>query len=475
MSIPNNLRVNVLAVEITAQGAPADPTYRNLIIGQKTADGAQAELVPVQVRDAVSARSYFGAGSMLERMCSAQLSANSLTETWAVALPEPSGAAASGSLTVAAAADANGAINLYIGGVRVGVEVEDGDSADAIAANIASAINGDAGLAVTAASTAGVVTLSAKNKGVVGNSIDLRLDHYDGEVSTVQPAIAAMSNGSGAPDLTALWAALGDVHYNIISNPYTDGASLLALEAELDSRWGPMRMIEGLAVSASTVGYADLTTLGSSRNSKHVSIAGLPGSPTPPEEIAAVLAGVVSYHASSDPARPFQTLKLSGVMAPQVSARLTNEERNMLLYDGIATLLALVDGSVQIERVITTYQTNGAGAADESYLDANSVLTLAYLRADFRTYIQAKYSRHKLADDGARMAAGQPVLTPGLGKSEAINKYRDWESRGLVEGFDAFKAGVTCVRNGATRLDWYLPVDIINQFRSGGATVNFAL
>src|SRR5262249_4134124 len=148
---------------------------------------------------------------------------------------------------------------------------------------------------------------------------------------------------------------------------------------------------------------------------------------------AGAISAVVANSGSRDPARPFQTLGLNGVLPPQVGEGLTDDERNLLLYDGISTLLTGAGGKVRIERMITTYKTNDFGAADTSYLDLTTILTLSYLRYDLRNYILRKYPRHKLANDGTRFGSGQAIVTPKLMKSEIIAKFREWEGIGLVE------------------------------------------
>lgn len=44
---------------------------------------------------------------------------------------------------------------------------------------------------------------------------------------------------------------------------------------------------------------------------------GAPGSPTPDYEISAALAGVVAFHGENDPARPFQSLTIPGMLPPR--------------------------------------------------------------------------------------------------------------------------------------------------------------
>ena len=72
-------------------------------------------------------------------------------------------------------------------------------------------------------------------------------------------------------------------------------------------------------------------------------------------------------------------------------------------------------------------------------MDVNTPLTLSFLRADFRARMQTKYARFKLADDGARFLPGQPVITPRIGRAEAVAIFRSWEEQALVENADSLQ------------------------------------
>src|SRR3546814_893198 len=123
------------------------------------------------------------------------------------------------------------------------VGVTSGDAAAAVATAIVAAITAAADLPVAAVALLGVVTLTAKHKGVAGNDIDVRLNFYQGEQlpAGVAVAIVAMSGGTGNPDVAAVFTAIGDAQYTTIVLPYTDTANLVVVETEMASRWGPMR------------------------------------------------------------------------------------------------------------------------------------------------------------------------------------------------------------------------------------------
>ena len=392
------------------------------------------------------------------------------------------GVASIGSITLAGTATSAGTLNVYLGGELVQVPVAAGQAASAITTALVAAINANLDLPITAAVDGSVVekaNLTFAHKGEAGNAFDVRLNYQDNEAlpAGITATVVAMASGTTNPVLSTLIAAMGDEWYQIVSHPYTDATSLTAIETELHNRFGPMRMIDGLGITASAQTLGNLATLGLGRNSQHNCIVATNLSPTAPYMVAAATAAQVAFAAENDPARPFQTLQLVGVLPPAANVRFTKEERNILLYDGISTIKFAAGGVVQLERLITTYKTNSAGASDTSYLDATTLLTLMYLRYTFRTRIQTKFPRHKLTDDTTRLGAGQAVITPKIGKAEAVAWFRDMENLGLVERFENFKRDLVVERNAldVNRLDFLLPPDIINQFIVGAVNIQFRL
>jgi len=288
--------------------------------------------------------------------------------------------------------------------------------------------------------------------------------------------ITAMVNGLTNPDMATVWPVLGDDQYILMSTPYTDAASTLAVETELEERFGPLKQNDGYAIYGKRGTFGTLTTFGGTLNSQFTTVMGVRG-PNSPWQWAAEVAAQVAASGSIDPARPFQTLPLK-VLSPKLADRFTLEERNQLLYSGIATFAVNSgSGKVLIESVITTYQTNAFSSPDQSYLYLNTLLTLSFLRFDFKATITSKYPRHKLANDGTRFAQGQAVVTPSVIKGEAIAKFRAWELKALVEGFDQFKNDLIVERNvdNPDRLDVLLPPDLVNQLRVMGVKIEFLL
>ena len=494
-SIPGGgqLRVPFAYIEFNnslAEGLPAD-NVTALIVGQRLAGGGVAANVPTPVSGGAQAAADFGAGSMLASMCDWFFSVNKSTPVVAIALDDAgSGAAAAGSLAVSGPATGSGTLQIYIGGVAVPVAVASGDSAASIAtaivaavtANATTALNPRQQLAVTAvvnSETATQVDLTAVHKGECGNDIDVRLNYYTGDAmpAGVGVTITGMTGGTGNPDISTVIAALGDVQYNVIVYPYTDATNQALLEAELTSRFGGVRQIEGVAWTAYRGAATATDTFGAARNSPLVTTLGTALVPDPPYAWAAVAAGVGAPSLAADPARPLQTLQLTGLKAPAQADAFTWQERNLHLHNGIATYTVQPGGAVQIERMVTNYQTNANDIADTSYLDIEKIYTLGYLRFSTRATITRKYPRCKLADDSVTPAPGQAIVTPRVINAELVSLAQDWVTAGLIQDLDDFKSALVSQINASDpdRLDVLASPKLVGQFRIFAEQIQFQL
>ena len=416
---------------------------------------------------------------MLANMCDAFLNANAETPLYCVALDDDdAGAAAAGTITVTAAATKAGTLFVYVGGERVSVGITADDTVADIAANIAAEINANADYPVTATASTGVVTITARHKGEVFNGLDLQANYYGEKMPDgLALTFAALTGGSGNPDIADGIDAMGDEWFNWLVNPFTDTANLATLTAHLNYLWGPMVQNGCRAFSAFSGTLSESATFGSALNSPHLSVMGTNKSPTPAHIVAAINGAVGSYYLAIDPARPLQTLTLPGMLAPAAAEQWIRSERNTLLYDGIATFKVSTDGTCQIERQITTYQVNPGGLPDAAYLDINTPETLERIRFEQRAMLASRYPRHKLASDGTQYGAGQAIVTPSLIKGALLDLYRTLEERGWVENFDAYKGNLIVERNAddKSRVDWRDTPDLVNQARVFAGKSQFIL
>lgn len=485
--LPSNIRVPLFYAEVdNSQANSAASTQRALIIGQITAAGTATPNVPVQSQGVGDAASVGGLSSMLHLMTQAYRLNDSFGEVWYLPLSDATGAAAAaGTVALTGAPTANGTLSLYVAGTLVAVPVLTTQTTAQIATALAAAINTATNAPVSASATTSTVTVTALNKGVCGNDIDMRMNYRGIAGNEITPAgltvtITPMAGGTLTPSLSAALANLGDMTFDFIACPYNDSVSLDALKGLLNDStgrwsWSAQQYGHFFAAARGTVGT--LTTLGTARNDQHGSIMGFYDSPTPNWIWAAALTGAAAVSLRADPGMPLQTLAIQGVLAPPLASRFVLTDRNTLLYDGISTFIVGGDGTVAIENLITTYQKNAFGSPDNSYLEVETLYTLAYVLRYLKSIVTTKYGRVKLSDNGTRIAPGSGVVTPNMIRADLIAGYRTLETAGLVQNGTAFKNGLIVQRNSqnSSRVDILWPGTLINQLRIFGLLAQFRL
>lgn len=492
-NIPNTIRTPGVYGEIdnsrALQGLTQNP-HTTLVVGQKHSTGSVDfdTLTPI-TKDNL-ADGYFGNGSILARMCNVFKSNNPNTELYAIAIGSGiAGTAASATIDFSAAmysdiVSGEGDYYLLINGTKCNFTVTSNMSGFAIASAAKSTINALSTLPVHASCAgSGTLYMSAINSGTLGNYINIRENYYTGESTpaafSTSPTIVSMANGATDPDLGDAWAVIDNKQFHYIVQPYIDTANLKEIEDELTDRFKPLEDLQGHGFACVRGTQASCTTLGNSRNNAHNTIIGMYDSPTCPEEWAAALGAKAAWNLNNDPARPLTGLALKDVLAPPVANRFTRAERDILLYDGIATYTVDSGGNVQIERCITTYQTNSAGLADQSYLDIQTLATLGEIRYQFKNRMASRFivPRFKLADDTFPVQPGTKIATPATVKQEIISLFTLLRDTGLIENLQDFIDNLVVERDteDVNRVNILLPPDLINQFRILAGNIQFLL
>ncbi|EFB6788059.1 hypothetical protein FPG81_19955 [Escherichia coli] len=237
-TIPSNTLVPLFYAEMDNSAAnTAQDSGASLLIGHANNGAEIVANSLVLMPSADYARQICGAGSQLARMVEAYRQTDPFGELYVIAVPEATGAAATVTLTVTGAATETGTVNVYVGRTRVQAPVTNGDNVTTIASSIKDAINAVPALPFTASSSAGVVTLTARHKGLCGNEIPVSLNYYGfggGEVlpAGVQIAVATGTAGTGAPVLTGAVAAMADEPFDYIGLPFNDTASVNTLVSD---------------------------------------------------------------------------------------------------------------------------------------------------------------------------------------------------------------------------------------------------
>ncbi|NIJ07239.1 phage tail sheath gpL-like [Sphingomonas vulcanisoli] len=485
--LPSNIRAPLFYAELdNSQANTSAQTQRTLIVGQMLTAGSASPGVPVQAMSVAAAKALGGVGSIIAGMAAAYRASDPTGEVWLLPLlDDGSAAAATGSVALTGTTAVTGTVSLYIAGQPLSVAIASGQTAAQAATTIGAAITAAADMPVTASVSSGTITLTAKNKGFVGNDIDIRLNYQGSAAGEFLPAglsatVTAMSGGSVNPSLTQPLVNLQDMSFDFIVMSLNDTTSTAAMKAflgEVSGRWSPLQQLYGGTFYGLRGTSGTAAAWGAALNDQHAVVLPAYDSPSPSWVWAADLAGTAAMSLRADPALPLQYLTLSTVLSPPIASRWPLVLRNQMLYSGCSTYTVDANGSVTIENIVTTYVTNGQGQADNSYLEVETLYTLAYALRFMRARVQANYSRKKLAADGTRLIPGTNVVTPSTIRADIIAAYRELEAAGITQQSDVFSANLVVQQNvqNPNRVDVLWPAILVDQLRVFALLAQFRL
>lgn len=474
--IPSDLRVPIFAVEMDNSAAnTATEASKVLCIGLSLTDFSVNK--PNSVSNYAQALNSYGSGSMLAEMVNKFRKNEAMMSVHCLPVKENSaGVAATGSIQITGSAAVSGTINLYIADRKIQAGINEGDSASEVATAIIAAINAENKAYTKAEATqeGAVIKLTAKWKGLSGNEIKLNLNKKGETAGETTPEglnlkITQMAGGTADPDISEALASLGDEAYDFIVCGFNNPDAIDALSEffnDSTGRWSYYKMLYGHGFMAKRISLAEAQTYGKTLNCQHISIMPYDGSDIPSWEFAAAMTGSACNSLASTPALPLQTLPILGVSAPSIEDRFDTLERNTLLYCGMSTF-TVVSGTCQIDRMITTYQKNAHGEADNSYLDIETLYTSMYVIRFLKSRITSKYSRCSLVANGTRVAEGVKAVTPNDIRNELIAAYSELQLQGLVENSAIFAKYliVELDANDPNRVNILFPPDYANQMR----------
>lgn len=473
--IATGFTANSFQISATKGGAAIDTTGA-VQAGTHTGHGLLGivpDEVPLLMQDGQE-DGFFGKDSMLAMMYKTARDNAPFQEIWCLPLlDDDAGVAATGTIKIDGAAVTTAHTGtVYIAGERVRWAIGATDTNDQIASKLATEINAADGLPVVASVSTDTVTLTARHLGALGNKIRINTDLLGGEDETIKAkmVITAMSGGAGDPDIANALDNLGDNEFDWIAAPYTDATNLSNINDLLNDeagRWSPIKMLYGHYLTALDDTLANLSTKGNGLNDQHISIMGYYNSPSPPWIWAAAMGGQTAKHLQAAPelSRPLQTLDLRNVVAPKLEDRFNVQERQVLYYDGIASFHVERDGTVSIDRLVTTYQFNEWGSPDATWLDvetmAQSMFGVRYLRQK----IENTHGRQSLADENPFGIQG--MATADDVRDTIVHGYAELTRLGVFENVDLFERDLVVERpiDDANRLDVYMPLDHVNQLR----------
>lgn len=420
-----------------------------LMLAQMLSSGTASPLQAVGVFSDEEAATLFGRGSMAHMMATEAIGCNSYLQLQIIGISDDSAAtASSGKLTLSGTATASGTLSLWVGTVRIDVAIAANDSAADIATALNVSITQKTGLPVTAAVAAGIITLTAKNKGAAGNDIKLRASTT---ATGVTVSVTAMSGGNIDPDISSALAAVFAAGHDIIVSPYATQTALAALRNHLNDVSGPLEQRGAIGVAGWPKSLSTGTTLAASVNNGRITLGWHNGSVKTPAQIAAAYAAVIA--SEEDPARPLNTLEMGSLDVTALADRPGRNEQENALYNGLTPFEVGPGDTVQIVRAISTYTKNTEGVDDVSLLDLTTIRTLDYVRKSCRERIALRFPRDKLSS-----------RTRDRVRSELLDVLYKLEELEIIEEVDANKTALIVERDSqdSNRLNGRIPADVVN-------------
>lgn len=497
---------------VNAQRDISNAPHRVLFVGQMLTGTATAGVLEENIGNDNEWEGKFGKNSHLANMIRHFRRINEITKIDAFPLADVGGGtAAVGSFAFTGPATAGGTLKITVGSKKdwtVDVTVAVSDTATTIATNVATAINNISTRIFDASASAGIVTITCKHKGTLGNFITLGIEDVPTGVSCT---ITQMASGATNPSYSALSAAIANRRYHTIVFP--GGYDLTDLDNLLDNRFNVTNnVLDGIAAISKYDSVSNLSTWVNTLNQqllvaigiKSVNRAALKGGAIVehPDMISAQFAAIRALrltegvsiakyvignngprdtfggpHLASLPYfnTPFYELPLI-----KQGDGFTDAEINTLISAGVSVLgNNPASNTIVASDIVTTYLTDVGGNPDVSFKYLNYVDTISGIREYYYNNCRAQYAQCRLTD--GPLVPGYNMANADSIKAYLAGLYLDLSGRGYVltrggeENFKFFKDNLYVTldfENGKVSVDMTVP--IIVQLREILATIRVA-
>jgi phage tail sheath gpL-like len=471
-----------------AQGAPSSGTavYKALLIGGMLSTGsATPDTViygpdtPVQMAVEQDVINLFGAGSEIHRQWRDFVAINPTTPVYAIAVSEGAGAAAgTGTITVTGPATNAGALRVFVGTEFVDTGFATGATATTIAAATCTSINSKSWWPVTAANTAGVITLTAKQQGTRGNWVRYfaqMLPSTSGAGVTPTASTAVSGGATSDSNATALTTIDATRFYYLVSAA-EDSTQVGALLGQVNTMAQPITGLTQRCFAGATDTLSNATTITTALNGARAEVGWLYQSDLPPCELAATLAAVYSlFEAPAIPRCNFSGFGTDAVTqaswtvkAPRSGAVPTRSQIEAALNSGITPIGVLAGGATYLVKRVTTRFMSGA-VVDYRIRDAHKVTICDRYADDLRTKQALQFAGKLVGDDPVKNQDPDPIVVTPRNYLALINALtHQYANYSLLQNVDAIIAGTLAIREASprTRLSSQIPlqtVDILDQ------------
>lgn len=479
-----------------AQGAPsnASVTYAALLIGNRLSTGdavvdtavygpfGSSPLPLVQESDAIS---RFGQGSELHRMWKRFVKKNPSTPVYAIAVTESVGAQAVQAVTFATVATANGSVRTYIGDEFVDTPITLGDTAIAVAGNVATSINSMGNWPVTAANGGtAVCTITAKQKGLRGNWLRGSSVIQGSGVGTTSSIVAQafFTGGTTADSSTAALASILSKRYYYLVSAAEDTAQLSALSTQVNTQALPTSGIRQAIFAASVDTQGNAQAIAVALNQARAELFWMQNADRPPSEIAADMAALCSLGELPDglgaPSRHNFDGLGTGATAldtlwdmpyPRSGTVPTRTVIKGSLNNGLAPISANANGQTYLTMRCTTRSLT-SGISDYRIRDPHKVRILDFYGDALQAKMSLQFAGKDIIDNPVtnQVIKSNNVVWPLMGKAAIDKLTQDWADDGQFQNAAAMKAATVVIREASptTRMSARIPaqpVDALHQ------------
>jgi phage tail sheath gpL-like len=448
---------------VNAPLIPAEPTRAvnpkvTTLIGQKTAGGTATASEVIEDLDNNTEDALFGAGSILAEMIRNFRKTNTVSQINAIALDDGAGTESEGIVTfTGTTATANGTIFIYAGDkdsehkATVGIAI--GDTPTVVGATLEAAITALTRTPVTAVNAVGVVTLTAKNKGTVGNGFNLIAE---GSVAGITVTLTAFTGGATDPVVTNIEDLMDDYQTDVVM-PYEYGIGDMV--DWLDSRFNfANKILNGTLFTGIVDTKSNMVTIGDLENSQSLAIlADKPVAKTfkKGSALASQIINNVAKLAGIRALRINDGSSLASIMTTRVPAdniggvhTVTLPYANTLvvtldpiplgegfkgdpftgevkdLMDSGFSVMGnnIARNAIILGEILTMYKTNGQGLADKTYKFLNYVDTSTYAREYIFLGFKIDYGQARLTD--GQSLQGHPSASESGVKADMMKYYQ---------------------------------------------------
>lgn len=481
-------------VEINfAQGeaSKGTTTYPILLIGNKLSTGSATAgtviygpfgLQSTPLVTEADAIALFGQGSELHRMWRRAIAKNKDTPIFAIVVAESAGASATLVLTFTTTATANGNVRLYMGDEFVDTPIVSGDNVTTIATNVKNSVNAMGNWAVTAGNVAGVLTLTAKQKGPRGNWLRGSATITGTGVGTAVDVIAQtfFTGGTTADtNATALSTIIASRFYYIVSAA-EDSTQFGALVTQINSQATPTTGIRQRAFCGSVDTEANAQTIAIAVNAARAELIWMEKSDWTPSELAAdavalyalgEAAGINGMRCNWDSLGlgPDTLDTLWTVPYPRSGTIPTRTVIKGALNNGLTPIgITAMGKTYLVSRITTRSLTNSI--SDYRIRDAHKVTICDFFGDDLQAKFALQFSGKKIGPDpktGQRIQ-GPSVVTPRVALAAIVQLVDDYDKADLLQDADIIKASSYCIQEASpkTRLSAKIPlrpIDVLHQ------------